>query len=67
MEQRIANHREDVYARMLFQYDFDIVTDSLNRECFRFEVEEVNAQQKAKDSATIHDRNRIALKKWAET
>ena len=66
VEQLIANQNEDEYARMLFQYDFDIVTDSLNRECFRFEVEEVNAQQKTKDSATHHDRNRIALRKWAE-
>ena len=67
VEQQIANRNENDYARMLFQFDFEIVTDSLNRECFRFEVEEVNAQQKTKDSATHHDRNRTALRKWAET
>ena len=55
------------YANILFQDDFEIVTDSLNRECFRFELDEVNAKQQIKDSATTHDRNRTALRQWAET
>ncbi len=38
VEELIANRNENDYARMLFQSDFEIVTDSLNRECFRLEV-----------------------------